>query len=188
MSKSKRIKVQLGRTITKNEVESMVGAIALMKNAERKVQADLDAAILKANEQCGPVLMEINATIAHSMAQLQQWAKENPQEFDPKKSISFPSGTIGFRTGTPKVETTHRKTWKAVLELLDESGGAFDGYIREKPEVDKDAILKDFAEKFIDNEFLKDVFLKVVQDETFFIEPNLTETETRVSAPAKGVA
>ncbi len=84
------------------------------------------------------------------------------------------SGTLGFRTGTPALKLLSRAwNWQKVLEACQFILPAF---IRNKPEIDKEQII---AQRDELREFLPKVGLKVDQGESFFVEPKLTEVETR---------
>ena len=89
-------------------------------------------------------------------------------------------GTIGFRTGTPKLKTLKGFTWASALELVKR---ILPGYIREgEPTIAKDKLLADREadEVFINvgdgdtvsmAEAMKGCGLQVVQEETFYVEP-----------------
>lgn len=97
---------------------------------------------------------------------MQVYAEDNHEQlFSKKKSIEFTFGTIGFRTGTPRLQTRKGFKWAGVFELVKEN---FAKYIRIKEEVNKELIL---ADRNITD--LKAMGLEVIQDETFYVEPNL---------------
>jgi phage host-nuclease inhibitor protein Gam len=96
---------------------------------------------------------------------MQTYAETNPDLFAKKKSIELTHGVIGFRTGTPKLTTLRGFQWAAVFSLVKEKLGS---YIRTKEEVNKELLLVDR-----DKINLSEVGLKVVQDETFYVEPKL---------------
>ena len=86
--------------------------------------------------------------------------------FVKKKSLDSLHGTIGFRTGTPKLKTLKGFTWNTVTNLLKEFLPA---YVRIAEEPAKDKLLTER-----NNEQIADFFPKigvvVTQDETFFVE------------------
>ncbi|KAK6033563.1 bacteriophage Mu Gam like protein [Ostertagia ostertagi] len=96
---------------------------------------------------------------------MQAYAENNPTEFEGKKSKDFTHGTIGFRTGTPKLSLRKGYKWAGVLDLVKQH---MKKYIRTKEELDKDGLL--MARKDVD---LKTVGLEVVQDESFYVSPKL---------------
>ena len=97
---------------------------------------------------------------------LQAFAESSPDLFSTKKSLEFTHGTIGFRTGTPKLTCLKGYKWPAVFDLLKKK--QWTDFIRVKEEVDKESLLAGRAELP-----LADVGLEVVQDETFFVQPAL---------------
>lgn len=101
---------------------------------------------------------------------LQAFAESNPDLFQDKKSIDFTHGTIGFRTGTPKLVTRKGFTWPAVLQLVK---GKIGKYIRSKEELDKELLLAD--RKTLGEATLKELGMEVKQDETFYVAPNLEQ-------------
>jgi hypothetical protein len=76
-------------------------------------------------------------------------------------------GLVGFRTGTPKLKLLSGWTWEKVLEFI--SVNQLMDLIRTKKEVDKELILAN--RDCIKPETLKQIGIKVVQDEAFFVEP-----------------
>lgn len=96
---------------------------------------------------------------------MQAYAEENPELFEDKKSIETVHGVFGFRTGMPKLQPMKGFKWAGIFELVKEK---MKKYIRVKEELDKEALLADRKELI-----LKDVKIEVVQDETFYVQPNL---------------
>ena len=99
---------------------------------------------------------------------MQVFATENREElFSKRKSMETTHGTLGFRTGQPKLKTKKGFTWAAVLELLKKFGK---DYVRTVEEPAKDKLLANR-----DNEecqqLMEDCGILVAQDETFYVEP-----------------
>jgi phage host-nuclease inhibitor protein Gam len=186
--KTTRIKINLPTITTREEAEAAMNDLALTINNQRKTLADRDEEILAVNQAYDADLAAYETDIRAKTESLRAWAEANPEAF-PKgvKSAKMVSGVLGFRTGTPKLALLGRAfTWERVLSLL-KAASVWCNYVRKKEEVDKDAILgaasqaKDKAE-FADD--LKRFGLKVTQDETFFVEPDLTAFEPRQTTPA----
>ena len=131
--------------------------------------------MLKLQSEAAPGLTLYDEAINEKTDLLCAWAEANPGQFPKdKKSIALLAGTLGFRTGTPKLALLSRRfNWEIVLANVQR---LIPKFIRNKPEIDKEAIL---AER--DNETLLTAItgcgLKITQDESFYVEPNLTETE-----------
>jgi len=99
---------------------------------------------------------------------MQAFAVENKDElFAKRKSIESVHGTIGFRTGTPKLKTLKGFTWGAVTNLLKEF---LPSYVRISEEPAKDKLLADREDEEVAALFPK-VGISVTQDETFYVEP-----------------
>ena len=181
MSKQ-RIKVPLPEIKTRDEAEAVMTELAVWVNHQRKLTARRDAKVLAINQEFEAGLTECAENLAAKTDLLRAWAETNPEQF-PKglKSIKLANGTLGFRTGTPKLALLSRAwNWDKVLDKVQSLIPAF---IRTKKEVDKEAILGHERTEVLINS-LTGCGLKIVQDESFFIEPALTETEARQSVAA----
>ena len=171
-----RIKIALPTITSRDEAEAVMNELANTANNKRLLTARLDKAVLKLQEEAAPAIALCDEDIKQKSDLLRAWAEANPGQFSGRKSITFLSGTLGFRTGTPKLALLSRKfNWESVLTNVQR---LVPFLIRNKPEIDKEAIL---ARR--DNELLMkaitDCGLKIVQDESFFVEPNLTDAEVK---------
>jgi phage host-nuclease inhibitor protein Gam len=181
--KSLRIK-RTGPVIkTRAQMEEIVGQIRTLKIQERLQVLQRDQKIKAIDELYGPLLSEGAKAMEEKVALVQAWAESNPEEFGAKKSIETPHGVIGFRTGTPKLAKLARFTWAKVFDALKASTiGKL--YIRTKEEIDKEAILGAHSTGKVTTADLRNLGCEVVQEESFFVDPNLTEVETREVASA----
>lgn len=170
MSKT-RIKKSLNLVIRdRAEAESHVNTVAALVNERRATAADMDEEILNLKRTYEVELANLDVQIKVGTDHLEAWAVANPDEFGKKKSIEFLAGIIGFRTGTPKLALLNRQwNWELVTAAVE---NLLPNFIRNKPEVDKEAIIAQREELA---EFLPSVGVKVTQGETFFVEPKLTE-------------
>ena len=91
--------------------------------------------------------------------------------FVKRKSLDTTHGTLGFRTGTPKLKTLKGFTWASVTNLLQEF---LPNYVRTVTEPAKDKLLADRDDEIVQKSLGK-VGLMVVQDESFFVEPKKEE-------------
>lgn len=175
MSKQ-RIKKSLPTIATRDEAEAVMNELANIANNKRTLTARLDRAILKLQEEAAPGLAMCDAALHEKTELLCAWAEAHPEEFAGKrKSIEFLSGSLGFRTGTPKLALLSRRfNWETVLANVQRLLPAF---IRNKPEIDKEAILAQRDEEVLQTAITA-CGMKVVQDESFYVEPNLTNPET----------
>ena len=171
-----RIKITLPQITSRDEAEAAMNEIANCENNRRALAARLDKAILKLQDEAAPGLTLCQEAIAQKSDALRVWAESHPEEFAPKKkSIEFLSGILGFRTGTPKLALLNRAwSWDKVLAALKERT-PFSIFVRTKEEVDKEKLLTYKATNpGVD---MGIVGLKVTQDESFFIEPKLTDPQ-----------
>lgn len=137
-----------------------------------KINADIELQCAKLRERYADRLTALDADRTQAFDVLQAFAVENKAElFTKKKSLDMAHGTIGFRTGTPKLKTLKGFTWASALQLVREFLPAF---VRTTEEIAKDRLLADR-----DTEGMFDAMARcgitVVQDETFFVEPKSEE-------------
>lgn len=169
-----RIKTTAPLIDSREQAERMLGEIAGLTIARNHVANNLDRDIQLAREKAEPQITALNQQLKEKTELLRGWAETNPEEFGKKKSIVFAHGIVGFRTGTPKLKTLTRKTWDTVLATL--KGLAFGAaYIRIKEEIDKERILSDYAQDALVDSDLTTLGVRVVQEESFFVEPKLEE-------------
>ncbi len=180
MKTKNHIKLLLPELSTRDAAETCMTQLALASNHRRQLLADRDAAVLEIHERCGPELSRLDEQIQQATTSLKRWAEANPEQF-PKglKSVALSAGRVGFRTGTPKLAPL-TKTWtwekitRAVQTLLPTC-------IRSRPEIDRETILGQRAQLA---DVLPRVGLRVIQSESFFVEPDLAQTEARKVAKA----
>jgi phage host-nuclease inhibitor protein Gam len=165
---------------TRDEAEAAVNGLLNITINLRHETNLRDDIIASTNESFDAKISAYEADIKSKTKALAAWAEQNPDEFPKdRKSIAFSSGTIGFRTGTPALALLNRKwSWEKVLQAVQERIPEF---VRQKPEVDKEAIL---AQRAILCRVLPEVGVKVVQGETFYVEPTLTKVPTRQTVEA----
>lgn len=91
---------------------------------------------------------------------------ENPDIFGKKRSIDTIFGSVGFRTGTPKLKLAPKQTWAKVLDNLK---SYLPTYVRTTEEPAKDRLLVDRELPEV-KEGMQKAGILVDQDERFFIE------------------
>jgi phage host-nuclease inhibitor protein Gam len=181
--KAMRIKVNLPMIKSREEAEAVMNELATAANQQRSFLALRDEEVLALNSKYEVDLAECSEMLKLKTDALRAWAECNPQEFTKgRKSIDMLSGTLGFRTGTPKLAPLSRAfTWDKCIELL-RAAAMWKMFVRTKEEVDKEGILGAAAaaqDKAGFSDDLKRVGLQVKQEESFFVEPNLTAVESR---------
>ena len=180
-----RIKIALPLIATRDDAEYTMNELANAANNKRKLVSRLDAAILKLKDEAAVGIAACDDTIKAKSDALRAWVESHPEEFPKaRKSIAFLAGVLGFRTGTPKLALLSRAwNWDKVLEAVQARAFSF---TRTKVELDKDAIItfaaasttaEDRAQ--VESNVLRPIGVKIVQDESFFVEPNLTDAEVQ---------
>lgn len=158
--------------ITSEQMEQAFADYAKADARQQKITAEMDVAMTKIREKWQDELAKLAETKDNAFDILQAYALENREElFSKKKSLDTTHGTIGFRTGTPKLKTLKGFTWNAVVNMLKEF---LPGYVRTSEEANKEKLLADRESEEVVALFPK-VGITVVQDETFFVEPKKEE-------------
>ena len=183
---TKRITVKTELLSTRDEAESAMTELAAAVNHKRRLTAQRDAEVLAINTKYESGLANFDYIANQKTDALRAWAEANPDQFPKgRKSIDMTSGVLGFRIGMPRLALFSRAfNWERVLALVEQF---WPGFIRIKKEVDKEGLLAQHGQatdKTAATADLQRLGLKVTQDETFFIEPKLTETETRQTQDA----
>lgn len=167
MAQSRKKKVLISN-ITNETMESAFADYASADARIQKIQATMDVEFTKIREKYQNELSALTEAKEQAFEVLQTYAVEQRETlFTKKKSLETIHGTIGFRTGTPKLKTLKGFTWGAVTNLLKEF---LPGYVRTVDEPAKDKLLADRDSENV-TENLRKVGLSVVQDETFYVEP-----------------
>lgn len=168
--------------ITKLRAEEILGELATLKLEERDRKTEMDREITAVRERFEKPLHDLGKQIEDRTVLLESWASANPAEFGKKKSIELLHGTVGYRTGTPKLKTLAKWTWDRVLEAIKTLG--FDALVRVKEAVNKEAIIGAIgAGTFTDTE-ARAIGVQLVQDEAFFVEPKMEELAARTTTEA----
>ena len=174
MSEKSRIKVLLPTITTREEAEAVMNELALTENNRRKAIAQRDGDILRITEQFSGAIEICERAVEEKTNALRAWAEAHPELFAKKKSVDFYAGTLGFRTGTPKLKLLRGWNWQKVTDAVMVH---LPNFIRNAPEVDKASLIAQRDE-------LAPAFplcgIKVDNDESFYVEPNLTDTEAKL--------
>ena len=173
----KRIRKVLPEIGSREEMERVVGQIAELKNRQTRLQAEIDKKILRLREAREGELTELAEQLDEKTEIALRWSAANEAEFAKRKSLVMTHGTVGFRTGNPRLKPITKFTWAKVLETIQRSATFAAAYVRTKAEVDREKLLADRDELGADG--LRVLGLKVVQEESFFVEPHLTTVENR---------
>lgn len=120
-------------------------------------------------------IAELQAEQKFKVALCEKYAEEHRAELLPDekktKSNETPLSRYGFRTGTPSLKLLSKISWEKVVDNL--RALKLTKYIRTTYEPDKQKLLADGT-----NFTLSEIGVKIVQSETFFIEPKVDGGET----------
>lgn len=174
----KRIKKVVITGVTRDGAEEAFSRYAKADSEITKLTAEIELECTKIRDKYSERLAALTVSRDLAFDTLNSYATENKAElFSKKKSLDMAHGTIGFRTGTPKLKTLRGFTWAKALPLVKEY---LPGYIRTNEEVAKDKMLADRDSKLgVNQEPMSGLMAKcgieVVQDESFFVEAKKEE-------------
>jgi phage host-nuclease inhibitor protein Gam len=188
--KNNRIKLPLDTLPTRADAELVLNDLALIISNKNRALTERDCRLITINEEYASLLAECDLAIKAKTDSLRAWAETNPDQFPKgRKSLTMLAGTLGFRTGTPKLALISRAwNWDKVLAAISSIKDMAAMFIRTKEEVDKEAIIGVYhliKDTPVAQAELLRIGLKIVQDESFFIEPDLTQLTTRQTTEAK---
>lgn len=171
---AKREKKVIITGVTREAADEAFATYAKADAQVAKITADIELQCAKIREKYASKLAELDAEKIKAFDTLQSFATENQAElFTKKKSLDMAHGTIGFRTGTPKLKTLKGFTWASALQLVKEF---LPDYIRQTEEIAKDKLLADRDTEEMMPQMNK-CGIQVVQDETFYVEPKKEDAE-----------
>lgn len=133
---------------------------AMMNTKIQAIKEDFDKST--ASERAAKELIE---------KEIQDFLLINRSEFLKNRTRQLIHGSLGWRTNPPKVTQLNKKyNVKTSIELIKK---ILDGkYLRLKEEINKEAILVDYAAKSLEDQQIAAVGLKIDQDDTMFYEIN----------------
>lgn len=171
MAKTRKKKpVYIG--VKQEEMENAFASFARADARIQKINATMDVEMTRIREKYQSELQQLNEEKDKAFDVLQAFAMEQKDVlFVKRKSLDTTHGTLGFRTGTPKLKTLKGFTWASVTNLLQEF---LPNYVRTVTEPAKDKLLADRDDEIVQKSLGK-VGLTVVQDESFFVEPKKEE-------------
>lgn len=173
-----RIRITKPIISTRAEAERMLGEVTALTAQLNSLKAELDRELTATRKRFEGRIDELKVEIEQKSALLQQWAEASPEDFAERKSVEFLHGRVGFRTGNPTLKTLSGWTFKRVLEVITRS------FVRVKEELDKEAILAAYAAGTLTDGELRAVGLRVVQDESFYVDPKVEEAAGKVTVAA----
>ena len=153
--------------LNKQEAEKVMNTYAVADAQLEQLNAQMDEEITAIRDKNAERCKELEDSKKLAFQKMQMYAETNPELFKSKKSYETSHGTIGFRTGTPKVKTLRGYTLAAVLKLLKAKKAT--KYIRTKEEAAKEIFIanRDLPEC---KTLMTEVGLQIVQEDTFYID------------------
>lgn len=183
-----RVKKTIIQGVTREAADEAFAAYAKADAQSSKILADIDLQIARIRERWADRLTELTAEKDRAFDTLQAYAMENKAElFTKKKSLDMVHGTIGYRTGTPKLKMLKGFTWASALLLVKQF---LPDYVRTTEEVAKDRLLADRDTKSVPAwaedgqevpmaDQMARCGIQVVQDETFYVEPKTEDVQAQ---------
>ena len=166
--------------VTRDAADDAFATYAKADAQINKINAEIELACAKIREKYADRLATLTDEREQAFDTLQSFATENQAElFTKKKSLDMAHGTIGFRTGTPKLKTLKGFTWESAKTLVKKF---LSDYIRTTEEIAKDKMLADRFAQVVRpgdplgpgvplTEVMAECGIQVVQEETFYVEP-----------------
>jgi len=166
---------------SREEMEAMMGEVRALTIEKNVRSLALESELKAATERHAAGLLLVEDKLGRRVELLRDWAEWNREaEFKGRQTIETRHGELGWRVGQPTLKPLAGWNWKRVLAKLEELA-AFWEYVRRKPEVDREGLLRD--RKSLE---LAAVGCKVVQEEGFFVEPKVEQPENRLEAEGRG--
>ena len=137
MKKSIDIK---GAIESREDREKARGEFAQARLALEGARLEKEARLKEAREEFEAVEPALKAAVEAPFKQLELWARIHPEAFDGRKSLELVQGTIGFRTGQPRV-VLPRGCDEAQL-CAELQGDGLGRFVRMVPTLDREELLR----------------------------------------------
>ena len=154
--------------ISKQEFEKSMAEYAAADAKSQSLTAKMEAELNKVRAKYAGELEDLEAVKETHFNVVEQYAVEHREElFKDKKKVEGMYGTIGFRTGSPKLKLIDGFTWPYVTERCREF---LPDYVKTTFDVAKSKLLADRGKNGM-NELFEKVGVQVVQEESFYLDP-----------------
>ena len=158
---------------TLDDVERLLGELAICDATRRRALAEMDAEIKTVRDRYAATLDAEEARHAALAEEIASWAELHKEAFGEKRSLVLTHGAIGWRLGNPAIRLKPRVKAEQALQMVKEKLPA---YVRTVEELDKAGLLAAVAGKALDAEDLAACGLRVAQTERFYCEPKTEGT------------
>ena len=168
---ARKKKVVITEEINRTRAAEIFGEYAEYHNAVNAIIVEMDEEVRAIRERYQHKLAALKEKKEECFNLLEHFGRTNKKLFEKRKTMNFSFGKLGFRTGMPQLKTMPGFTWKKVLKACQT---VFPDFIKQKPALDKEAIItRRKEEKII--AIMPLMGVRVVQDDTFFVEPKSEE-------------
>jgi phage host-nuclease inhibitor protein Gam len=154
--------------LTMEDIDSLVKTYALATFLKEMSIAEMEKHLTEVRAQYQHRIETAERKATEAFADLEAWAEANKHLFAEARSVELAHGTIGFRTGQPKLKLKSKNTWEKVLELL--SAAKITDWIRVKRDVNKEQMLIDRTKEGA-SELFAQLGVRVAQEDAFRVEP-----------------
>jgi phage host-nuclease inhibitor protein Gam len=150
------------------EADAALSRYAEVDATINAIGAEIDLAVERIRARYADRLAPLDAEQKVLTTALRKWLKKRLADLGDERSITRVSGTLGLRTGNPRVEAID-PDWDEddIIESLETHIPKF---VRTVPEVDREGILRAVREQEISAETLAKAGLEVRQSEKFYID------------------
>jgi len=130
---------------TAEELGGVLGEYAQAVLDRERVENALEKGIARLREEARPELETLKATEKALLDDMAAYATLHPEIFPKgRKSLEMAHGTVGFRTGQPRVTLRRGLKEEDLVERLMQDG--IDALIRTRPELDRDQAIRQWQE------------------------------------------
>ena len=154
---------------TPDELGQVLGEYAEATLERERLENEIEIRCARIREECRARMEGLRATQESLLSDMAAYARLHPELFpEGRKSVELAHGTVGFRTGTPRVGFRRGTAEEDVLAALGEEDSAV--FSRVRRELDREAVLKAWSEGGAPARRLEDCGIRVSQAERFFAE------------------
>ena len=175
---NKRIRLQVTPTLTRPEIELLVGAIASAKNHERLTTSRMDAELAAVRDQYQPALEANAKRLAEMSTAVQAWAEATRRSFT---SANRSNSSAARSASAPARPSSRRWAVRLGMRCCRALAPREMGFYLHSRQggINKEQLMADVSAQSLNAADLLKMGALVVREESFFIDPKLTETETR---------
>lgn len=162
-----------GAVETRDELERTMGEYAAATLAVEARRTEMEDRLRAVRDEYEQDLAALRLAAEVPFKQLELWARRHPEAFEGRRSLELVHGTIGYRTGMPRVAVKRGTDEDRLCELLESHGYA--RAVRTVRELDKEEIIRcarseDGAERHFADGLAAEFGLRVSQTERFYAE------------------